>query len=182
MIKHLRAPLLAGFIACCPMPAFSQALAPAFESGDIALLQPEAEISGRIGGDAEALVSYIKALADACLEEAEKHRRMAGATGLLVVAVRPGYRSRAWLEFGRNSVDPAIVLGLRKRVEAVRPLRVHEGVISFSVSFDLWGGGEPVASPEKPLVMPAEWEAAVGKLGRPAETESVLDVVWPPEG
>jgi hypothetical protein len=181
MTKLLRtavALLFVGLAGICN----AQMLAPSFSSGSITLLQPEWEISQRIGGEAEPLAAYIKGIVAAAEEVVHAHAAGNPTSGVIVVAVRTNHRSRVWIEFGENPSPASLASAMATRIEAVAPPRVSTGTISFHINFDLWGGGKPLTNSERPVFAPAQWREAAGKLGGVADTEAILDSLWPDKG
>lgn len=155
---------------------------PAFQSGSVVLLQPDAQFGERLSGDVESLASYMKVLFSTFEEEVGRQQPGEPTSGVMVVAVRPKGRSRVWLEFGDNPRPQALLAGLDGKLHAIAPPFVWGGPISFLVEFQLWGGGSPLTSRDQPVFVPLEWREAVARMGRPADTETVLDEVWPDEG
>jgi hypothetical protein len=153
---------------------------PGFASGTIVLLQPDWEIGERTIGGADALANYIEALFAAAEQEASEHAAVVPTSGVLVVAVRPGGRSRIWIEYGDNPQPEAMSSALLTRLHEVPAVPISEGTISFLVNFDLWGGGKPLTSRERPVFAPLPWREAAGRLGGSADTESIIDELWPP--
>jgi hypothetical protein len=88
--------------------------------------------------------------------------------------VRPGQKSKAWLDF-TPSLPLELAEAILAKVEAVPALSVNEGVIAFGVELRLWGA---VAS-SKQMPAPAEWKAVAQKAGRPLETSALIELVWP---
>lgn len=178
MLLRTLALLIAGF---APLLAPAQSLDPPFASGSIVLLQPDRQLSERIGGDAGSLASYIHTLRTAFASQVEAHPPGRGTTGVLVVAVRPGGKSRVWLEFGPNERPDSLADSVKAHLESVQPPMVSGGPVSFLVNFELWGGGTPVTRPDRPMRAPAEWMQEVERAGRPLDTDAILDAVWPDE-
>ena len=178
MRPFLRA-LICVLASVAPAIATAQARPPAFSSGSIALLQPEAEMSERLSGDVDALAAYIQKLTAACAAAGEARPQGTGTTGVLVVALRPGGRSRVWLEYGPNDKPEDMASELSDHLESIPPPLVWGGTVSFLINIDFWGGGEPLTTSERPFFAPAEWQEAVKRAGHPLDTESILDRVWP---
>lgn len=153
---------------------------PGFASGTIVLLQPDWEIGKRTIGGADAMASYIEALLAAAEQQVSDHVAEAPSSGVLVVAVRPGGRSRIWLEYGDNPRPEALSAELLARLQRVPAVPITEGTISFLINFELWGGGKPLTSRERPVFVPMPWREAAGRLGGSADTESIIDELWPP--
>ena len=177
---NLLFPVLA---AACMHPAYAtDGVPPAFRSGQVALYQPDDELRARIGDSAESLAAYIGALNVAAERVLAAGKPHAGSTGAIVVAVKPGRRSRVWLEFGNNPFPAAEKQALLSRLQSVPPLDVHGGALLFAITFEAWGGGVPITTSDQPVPIPAAWKEAAATSGGGALPEAVLDVLWPDEG
>lgn len=164
---------------CTPSPSAQNLPATDFAYGAIALLQPDAEISGRVAGDVDGLTDYMKALFAVFESEAKAHPQSKGTSGVLVVVVRPNGRAKVWLEFGENPEPRDAMERIKHKLESVPPVRVFGRPISFLVNFDLWGGGKSLTSPENPVYAPEEWRRALKDSEGPVDLETLIDRVWP---
>jgi hypothetical protein len=139
----------------------------------VVLLQPESVFQQRVPST-QLLANYIGAVelaaASALMSSVQKPK----VNGFLVLAVRPGQKSKAWLDF-TPSLPLELAEAILAKVEAVPALSVNEGVIAFGVELRLWGA---VAS-SKQMPAPAEWKAVAQKAGRPLETSALIELVWP---
>ena len=173
--------ILALLTACIRPAHATDTVLPAFRSGEVALYQPDDELRARIGDSAESLAAYIRALnvaAESVLATGKPH---AGSTGAIVVAVKPGGRSKVWLEFGNNPFPEPEQKALLSRLQSVPPLEVRGGAILFAITFDAWGGGVPITTSDQPVPIPAAWRNAATASGGGALPDAVLDVLWPEE-
>jgi hypothetical protein len=96
----------------------------------------------------------------------------------LFIGLRPGGRSRFWLEFRPDGVPAEAKQALLRRLEAVRPPEVRGEVAAASYSL-LWGG--PGYQTDVFAFIPYEWRAALGG-GQGLIPEDVLHVAWPEAG
>ena len=119
----------------------------------IALYLPEKELVQR-GMTADALGGYIKQLVTEANEVLGHTPRAPGASGALVVALKPPARSRLWVMVGDKTREAELASFLKSRLEAVPPPTV-QGVYAFAINFDVWGGGKPLGVPFLPI--PDEW-------------------------
>jgi hypothetical protein len=153
----------------------AQALPP-FTMTSLALYQPEEMLPIRFGGDVGPLADYVEALVAAADRTFAGAKRGTGVSGALVVALRPGRRSKVWLALGDNRLDDELRRALIAALEAVPPVEVHGGPFAFNLNFEAWGGGTPATSPESPLAIAPEWRGVKVSGVMP---DAVLDVLWP---
>ncbi len=172
----LAALLTAGLAGLAPGSLGAQALPP-FKMTSVALYQPEEMIPIRFGGEVETLADYINSLRASAEASFAGAKRGQGATGAIVVALRPGPRSKVWLALGDNRLDDDLKQALIRTLEAVPPPEVHGGPFAFSINFEAWGGGKPVSTREDPLAIAPEWRDA--KVDGGLLPDAVLDVIWP---
>ena len=143
---------------------------PIFET-DIFLYQPDNVLQERLSGSARGLADYVKRLESIC--EASFATAPTPETLNIIVAVRPGKRSRVWFVSSRPTDTPQRQ-ALRRKLEAITPCEVRGGPVAFALLGVAGGDGKSLKNP----LMPKEWEdAAKGKeLLIP---DGVLDIVWP---
>jgi hypothetical protein len=92
----------------------------------------------------------------------------------IIVAVRPGKRSRIWFVSSRPTDTPQRQ-ALRRKLEAVPPCEVRGGPVAFALLGKVAGGdGRSL----KKRLMPKEWEDAV-KGEELLIPDGILDIVWP---
>jgi hypothetical protein len=152
-------------------------MADAFVVTGYTLYQPESVLGERVGS-AGVLAAYLKELQGATSEVIGSAPRAEGASGSLVIAVKPGNTSRFWL-VGVTALSPEVRAKLMKALEAVHPLDVRGGPIAVAMNFNAWGGSPPSASQQSPPI-PDEWEKAIKGAKAPmALPDGVLQVVWP---
>ncbi len=145
----------------------------AFTMTSITLYLPNEALRER-GPSVEALAGYVKALvakANGILTAAPRGR---GATGALVVGLKPPARSRLWVMVGDSSRKSEFVRALKAPLEAVPPPSVR-GFNAFAINFNAWGGGTPLAEPLPPV--PQEWRRVITHEG--VLPDVAFEAVWP---
>jgi len=143
-----------------------------FEKWDIFLYQPDNVLQKRLSGSVTGLADYAKRLMATC--EASFASAPMPETPSIIVAVRPGKRSRVWFVSSRLTDTPQRQ-ALRRKLEAITPCEVRGGPVVFAVSYRVAGGeGKHLKNPP----IPKEWEdAAKGK--ELLVPDGILDIVWP---
>lgn len=142
-----------------------------FETTNITLYQPDELVQKRLPG-AGHLAAYIEQLQNVAGETFAETTKPASLQ--IVVAVRPGRKSRVWLT--GSALEAKTLEDLRKKLEAIPPLEVRDGPVAFAVSGKIAGG----AVTEGEIPMPQEWQDAVKKLPQPVMIpDGLLDTVWP---
>lgn len=166
LLRSLGLPMLLG--------AALAAQAEALERADIILLQPESVLAPRVP-NVQGLAAYI----DKAIAQAAEVTRQAQAgpptSGFLVIAIRPGLRSNAWLDF-QPPLPPPLADAVVRAMRAVTPPSVRGGPVVLAVKAGLWGG----TAPGRDFPAPKEWRAAMDKAGKPLETEALVERTWRP--
>jgi len=156
-------------------PDAASAAAPFVVSG-LVLYQPNNMLAFRIRNDARAFANYlgqVEARETALFAQAGPHR---GVSGAIVIAIKPGGQSRAWLVLGPNvQLDPTPA-HIKAEAEAVPPLPVQAGPIAVAILFKAWGGGLPVTDAAHPAPIPLEWAGAAAPEMVP---DGPLARIWP---
>jgi hypothetical protein len=147
---------------------------PAFVMTSIALYLPNKAMVQR-GPSVEDLSNYIRALVSKADSVLSAHGPTPGASGALVVALKPPARSRLWVMVGDEAREGEFTTALQAPLEAVPPPSVT-GVNAFAINFDAWGGGQPLRS--HPLPVPDQWIQALPKKGG-ILPDAPLSVLWP---
>lgn len=139
----------------------------------IVLLLPEAVFAERVSS-VQAMSDYVGSINEAVTQRLAAERKAVSSGGRLFIAVRPGRRSRVWLQF-----DPALPKGveaaLRKAAEAVPALTVTGGTVVFALNVSLGGATAPTGMPGP---LPEEWMAAVRSAGRPMDAAQIAEAAW----
>lgn len=141
---------------------------------NVMLLQPDFMLQERVRVD--ELAQYIRAVNTAAKASLENVADPAPSSGFLVMAVRPGGRSRAWLDF-TPPLAHATADELRSAVERVTPIQANEGVVIFAVRSTLWGA--PATQQQGPF--PAEWKQVFDSMDAPIEISELVERAWPAE-
>lgn len=150
----------------------SVAAASALERTDIVLLQPEAVLQPRVP-DVQSLATYIDKATAQAAQVAQQARSGPPTSGFLVIAIRPGLRSNAWLDF-QPPLPPALAEAVVRAMRSVIPPAVRGGPVVLAVKAGLWGGGAPA----RDIPAPKEWRAATDKAGHPLDTGALVERIW----
>lgn len=138
----------------------------------VTLLQPEHVLQERVSKVTD-LSDYLKAVQATVAQAVAASPPHRPASGFIVVAVRPGQKSNAWLDITPplSQQEASKVLAAAKNV---RPPSVRGGVVVVAIKVGLWGGSESAAvSPS-----PTEWRAAATSAGKPMEVGALVEMVW----
>ena len=144
-----------------------------FEQKGIAILQPEKVFFERVTGMSSFEV-YVKELVDGVDRSVGKLPRSAPTGGFLVVAVKPGGRSRVWLDLPPGIPGEASN-AIQEAAQQVYPMPVKNGVALFAIKISLWSG----EAPKGMVPRPQAWEAEGEKAGGPIELGDLVMRVWP---
>jgi hypothetical protein len=150
----------------------AQAAEPITKFG-VVLLQPSSVLEQRVPS-VDALAEYIKAVEVAAREAVLAAPSKPAAGGFIVVAVRPGRRSKVWLDFDSSpgfDVSRQIVT----KVAAVKPFEAKSGSVVFAIKVGLWEGLESARVAPSPM----EWKAVTSQSERPLEIDELVDKAWP---
>lgn len=143
-----------------------------YEVQKIFLLQPDFIMERRI--EAKALAPYISSLNTAA-EKAFATEKYPPTGGFLVIAVRPGKQSAAWLDF-RPALPVKVDEKIIARLRAVPPPQVKEGPVVFAIRVSLEGGASPQ---DQMMPHPTAWSEEANRAGQPIEVGDLVDRVWP---
>ncbi|WP_077035344.1 hypothetical protein [Pelomonas sp. KK5] len=136
---------------------------------DIVLLQPDEVMKARVPS-VDAFGEYIRAL--------QRQARLPGpgaaGSGFVVVGIRPGGKSRFWLDFDAPAPSAALGELLVKQLQAVPAPPVQGGAVVFALKVGLWGG-KPSA---RVAPAPAAWKAAAAKAGHPIDPGELAELTW----
>lgn len=144
-----------------------------FETTNIVLYQPDDVVRKRLPGSGH-LAAYIEKIQ---LAAEDFFARVHTPDSLqIVVAVRPGGKSRVWL-MGSGLEEKTLAV-LREQIQAIPPVAVQDGPVAFAICGKIAGGPETAeATP-----MPPEWQESVKNLPQPVVVpDGLLDTVWPAE-
>ncbi|MEK8033674.1 hypothetical protein AACH06_22860 [Ideonella sp. DXS29W] len=157
-------------MALAAFAAIDSHAAEPFTRLNVVLLQPSAVLEARTSVD--AMADYIRAIERAASDAVAAAASRQSTGGFVVVAVRPGGQSKAWLDF-----DTLLDLDVRKRlrdaVQGVPAMTVREGPVVFALKVALWGGKESRRS----VPTPPEWKQA-GASGPAREVGELVESIW----
>jgi len=139
---------------------------------NLMLLQPDSVLSQRVQVD--DLSHYIKSVNAAAQASLSEVAKPAPTAGFIVVAVRPGGRSKVWLDFSPALPAP-VATQLAASLERVPPFQAKGGVVVFAINTALWGA----APTTHPGPSPQEWKDATRGVDRPMEIGDLVDLAWP---
>jgi hypothetical protein len=152
----------------------TSAQADALQRADIILLQPESVLAPRVP-NVQGLATYIDKATAKAAEVTRQAQAGPPTSGFLVIAIRPGLRSNAWLDF-QPPLPPSLADAVVRAMRAITPPAVRGGPVVLAVKASLWGG----AAPGRDFPAPKEWRAAMDQAGRPLETEALVERTWRP--
>jgi len=132
---------------------------------NLVMMQSEDELQGRMPSE-DALSAYSGAVAAA-------NDSLPSVGGFIVVAVRPGKRSNAWLDFD-PALPPAVATALVADIRKVPPLEVQGGPLVFAIKLGFADG----VPPQRMAPSPPEWKTAAAKAGRPMDTAELVERAW----
>ncbi|HSI47790.1 MAG TPA: hypothetical protein VLA61_05950 [Ideonella sp.] len=139
---------------------------------NLVMMQSEDELQGRMPGD-EALSAYAGAVQAAIRNLAAANDALPSVGGFIVVAVRPGKRSNAWLDFD-PALPAAVATALVADIRKVPPLEVQGGPLVFAIKLGFADG----IPPQRMAPSPPEWKTAAAKAGRPMDTTELVERAW----
>ncbi|MEO7108718.1 MAG: hypothetical protein ABIZ09_20250 [Rhodoferax sp.] len=138
---------------------------------NVVLLQPSAIMDKRVP-NIDAMADYIKAVEAASRDAVVASGATQAVGGFIVLAVKPGFKSRVWLDF-----DAMLDLGIRKQitqsVSAIKPFEVTDGPVVFALKVATWDGKES----KRVAPSPPEWKQAMHN-GKPLEIGKLVEKVW----
>jgi hypothetical protein len=168
----LPVPVLAAVVALAATSA-ACAVEPLVQH-DVVLLQKGDIIEQRVDGGADAMAAYLKTLGQAETEAMRAHPAQIPAAGFIVVAVRPGNRTRTWFDFQPALAD-ATMAALRQAVETTPTMTVKSGEIVFALRVSLWSDKPPKAY----APAPQEWRDATKGMKPKPDVDTLVDMLWP---
>ncbi|SIQ29108.1 MULTISPECIES: hypothetical protein [Acidiphilium] len=149
----------------------------AFHQQTIVVYQPNPVLVARVGS-AVPLAAYIKQLDASLAALFDAMPPQHGVTASLVMGVKPGLKSRAWVVTGQNHIPPALIERIKAVAEAVPPLKIQGGPIAFAIIFNVWGGGVPITDAKHPVPFPKQWYHGAPK-GDFEVPDGVFARIWP---
>jgi hypothetical protein len=138
----------------------------------VVLLQPSSVLEGRVPS-IDVLAEYIQSVEAASRAAVLSNPARKSAAGFIVVAVRPGQKSKVWLDFD-SSLGFELSRQIVTQVAAVKPFEARNGPVVFALKVALWDGFESA----RVAPSPSEWKAATHKAGRQLEIDELVDTLW----
>lgn len=164
----MRFPLFSAFLLV--VAACAHAAEP-ITNFNVVLLQPSAVMEKRVA-NIDAMADYIKAVQAASREAVVASGATQAVGGFIVLAVKPGHKSRVWLDF-----DTLLDLEMRKQitnsVKTIPPFDVTEGPVVFALKVSTWDAKES----KRVAPSPVEWKKAT-RNGKPIEVGQLVEKVW----
>ncbi len=172
--------LAAALLAAAVFPASAGADGPAKHKNlpltpvGMQIYQSQSDLRSRIGNNMQPLASYTAALIQQLYKLWPKTSPTSAKGLLIAVGVKPGRRSRFWVDAVEGSLPSEIIIRLQAGLERVKPLAVHNGPIAFALSFEI--SGQKVAHFPK---IPAAWAAASEHLHKNYKfPDDLFNLIW----
>ena len=159
-----------------PTPPPSEAAGTTWLNDGVVLYMPDPVMKARI--KVEDLSPYMQKVDEAAKAVAEAQQGQKGTSGMLLVAMRPGGLSKAWVVTGEPSMEPAIADAMVAAAETVPVPTVNEETVLVGIKFHAFGGGTLPVSAGPPI--PIGWYAHFSKHGGLLDDE-LMSKVWPKE-
>jgi hypothetical protein len=140
--------------------------------GAVVMLQPDSVIEDR-GVLTMDFADFIKS-AQTSTANLWKNTKLPPSSGFLVFAVRAGDKVNAWLDM-EPELPASVENQTIQRLRSLPGFDVIKGTIVFAVKLSI--NGAPETPRETPL--PKEWAAVLKSKPLPADTESLVQLVWP---
>ncbi len=151
----------------------AQAAQPLVNAGAV-LLQPEEVLRARIASPG-AFADYMQGVEAAASQALQAAFQRTPAGGFVVLALRPGNRSKAWLDV-EAGMPAATQQAVVQAIEALRAPDIKAGVVIVAIKASFWGGRPP----SRPAPAPAAWKEQAARMGRKANIEELIDALWAP--
>jgi hypothetical protein len=137
---------------------------PEFRQLSVVFYQPEAVLRTRLGDDTAPLAAYVRQIDRSAAAALRTIPNAPGFQAALVIALKPGGTSHAWL-VTRRKLPPDVAPQLVAAAQAEPPLSVQGGPVAFAIIFNALGGGGPaVTDAAHPIPIPTEWRKGVAPL------------------
>ena len=158
------------------LAAHALVAAEGFKTAGIVLYQPDEVLRERFAS-ADVLAEYFKKVEAATEEHFKQHSKPANLD--LVIAIKPEYRVKCWLRYTDASLDKELT-ALRKKIEAIKPLKITGGPFAFVVQGQLAGGVKNASNDGNRPPIPDEWKAVAEKAKEPLRLpDDFLKLLWP---
>jgi len=143
-----------------------------FDVAQLFLYQPDEVLQQRIA-NVEIWTRYIKQVTETASDYWAAQPVGRAQTVTLIIAVKPGGKSRFWLDFYPGGQDTALVTGLLGRLQELPVPVVRQGPVAVAIHATLWGGKHGGWE-----FLPKEWQKACGQKELLVPDE-ILAMVWP---
>ena len=148
----------------------------AFLMNAVILYQEDSVLKERLATNAKIIANYTllsEARAKKLFEKAEPQK---GVSGIIIVAFKPGKKSRIWLELGEGKLPETFKQDLIEDLSSIEAIPVKKGPIMIGLKFDAWGGGKPL---EESHPIPQEWKDVIKDKNPVVIPDTPLAVLWP---
>lgn len=159
-----------------PVAPPTEAAGTAWLDEGVILYMPDNIMKARI--KVEDLSPYMKSVDEAVKAVAEAQADQKGASGVLLVAMRPQGKSKAWVVTGQPPMNQTIADAMIEAAEAVPVPPVNEETVLVGIKFHAFGGGAAPVSAGPPI--PVGWYSHFSKHGGLLD-DALLEKVWPKE-
>ncbi len=146
-----------------------------FAVNELLLYQPDNVLQQRVAS-IEAWAQYLQRIEAVAADYWAGQPAGAGQTVTLVVAVKPGGRSRFWADFEPGGLDAEIERRFLQRLEEVPAPVVQQGPVATACHATLWGGKAAGWA-----FLPRQWQEACRQHGHGEllVPDGILALVWP---
>ena len=143
-----------------------------FQYYSITMMQTQQVFEERVTS-IEVVSLYLKEIVDSVSNAVKELPKGEPAKGFIVVAVKPGNRSRIWLDF-KSPITKETATAIQTAAAKVSPISVKGGVVLLAMKVGLWGSGPP----DRMVPQPEEWRAEAEKAGGKIEMTELVERVW----
>ena len=159
--------------ALLPVAGIGHAAEPYHMDG-LTLLQPESTLRERVAGGAPAMQAYIEAVNASATRIIADSQPQRPSAGFIVLAVRPGHRSKIWLDFW-PLLPSQTETRLFAALEKVAPFEARGGLVVFAIDASVWGS----APTQEKAPRPNEWTRIIRERGAATDAETIVEALWP---
>jgi hypothetical protein len=139
---------------------------------NVVLLQPSSVLEDRVPS-IDAMADYIKAVQAASREAVLASPLKQSTSGFIVIAIRPGQKSKVWLDFD-SLLDSELSKQIIGKVTAVQPFEARNGPVVVALKVALWDGRES----RRVAPSPSEWKSATKQAGHQLDIDNLIRRVW----
>lgn len=159
-----------------PVAPLAEAVGTTWLNDGVVLYMPDHIMKERI--KVEDLSPYMKKVDEAAQGVVQSQTGQKGTSGMLLVAMRPGGQSKAWVVTGEPAMEQSIADAVVVAAEAVPAPAVNAETVLVGIKFHAFGGGQAPVSAGPPI--PVGWYAHFSKHGGLLDDE-LMSKVWPKE-